>query len=928
MAGSARSNNVASITVSKLLLKYLELENVRLVFGVPGAAIKHVLDDLKDARDRFTYVVTKHESGAGFMADGYYRVSGDLGVVLVTSGPGATNALTATMNAQAGFSSLLTITGEISEQYYGMGWEQEGVDADLNVKQIYAHAADYSAVITAGTNFQTLMHQALREARGIPAQAAHISLPDDIAASELENVELPASPANYRSVTHGHDMQQTVSALDALLAAKRPLIFLGNGCRQVLRSGRLAEFRDFVERFAIPVMTTPDAKALFPESHELSLRVFGVAGCEWPALYMDPPAGADGAEPYDCLLVLGSTLAEFSTNRFDPVLRPAGPIIQVDANASVLAKSMLIDEGIIAEIGAFIDDLTGRAAERKPDKKAVEARRKFLSRLKKQHSAYRDPKARKSSASPIRPERVMAQISELLPEGGHIFVDAGNSCGWSTHYLEIDAPSQVHASLAVGSMGYAVCGVVGGKLADPDATCVAICGDGGFMMHGTEVSTASQYNVGAIWVVWCDNDLSMVSQGMNYFFPDPKVWDDYYQIGNPDLVKFAESLGAKAYSVKTPDEMEKAFKKAIAGGQGKKGKPPRPQVIVVHHDPKPLPPFYPKDKAKSAAKERTAITGAGYALPKDVRKNDDPIFDWIKENDPDYEKYFDGYEERRVLADGETIIDIMLPAAERALADAGVGADEVDILTGYASISEFITPNALSEIHDKLGLRTECWLLPIADDFTNALSGLLISNALIESGRARNALGVCGCNWTRYSNYHKRQAVSSSDGAGALVLGRTADGSCFSIVDAITSVEPKAYGAMKMRAERLGTLDGQEAFSKPWYDINQQGLEQFMTFGKDGPPALINKLLDRNGLHGTEITLFTHQASSVLSKHWKDVVGPAQYPNTLAELANMTLASLPVNFALKKDEIRKDYVVFSGVGPEFQTTALLLRRGS
>jgi acetolactate synthase-1/2/3 large subunit len=182
----------------------------------------------------------------------------------------------------------------------------------------------------------------------------------------------------------------------------------------------------------------------------------------------------------------------------------------------------------------------------------------------------------------------------MLPPGSHVFPDAGNSCGWTATYLTLDPPSRIHPALDVGAMGYGTAAVVGAKLAAPDATCISIGGDGSFLMHGSEVTTARQYGAGAIWMVWNEDDLNMVSQGMGAYFPDP-VWQDYYKLGNPDLVKVAEGYGAQAYLASTPADLQEALAKAIAGGQ--QGVP---QVIVVREDPTARPPFkFPPKPASS-----------------------------------------------------------------------------------------------------------------------------------------------------------------------------------------------------------------------------------------------------------------------------------------------------------------------------------------
>jgi acetolactate synthase-1/2/3 large subunit len=156
----------------------------------------------------------------------------------------------------------------------------------------------------------------------------------------------------------------------------------------------------------------------------------------------------------------------------------------------------------------------------------------------------------------------------------------------------------MHNSLDLGPTGFGTASVVGGKVGAPDKTCIAITGDGGFMMQGNEISTAAQYNVGAIWIVLQDNDLGMVSQTMMYTseppFPNPE-WKNYYKHGNPDLAKFAEGLGAEAYNVNSPEEMKQVFPRAIENANLNR----KPQVIVAHINTDEVPPYYGQDSEKA-----------------------------------------------------------------------------------------------------------------------------------------------------------------------------------------------------------------------------------------------------------------------------------------------------------------------------------------
>jgi acetolactate synthase-1/2/3 large subunit len=588
-----------NLNVAQLLVEYLKLEGVSKLFGIPGGAAIYLMDELRKRSSEFEFIVCRHESGAAYIADGYSRVTGGLGVVLTTSGPGASNALTGAMNAQTSNSSLLTITGEVPRKYFGMGYLQEGADAKLDIDAIYRNAVQYSAMIVDQSHFQTLFQQALRDARSLPPRASHISLPNDVAGSCVvaggppdpkgNKIPFPPSTRSYRAVPSATDQAQVEAALDDLLAARRPLIFLGNGCRSALASAsRLSAFQRFVSIFGIPVMTTPDAKGIFPESDPMSLRNYGMTACAWPALYMRP----DNDAPYDALLVLGSALAELSTtfaakDQYSKTLVPGNAFIQVDLDQSVIGRSFLVTRGVVAEVGATIDALC--AASRVSDQEAIDERKKFISGIKNAHSPFADPAGRDSQQAPVHPAAMTRVISDRMKEG-HVFIDAGNCVGWSLNNMVVDPPVRYHIALAMGPMGFGVAGVVGAKLGDPTKPCVAIVGDAAFMMHGAEISTAAQHRVGAVWVVLFDNDLSMVSQGMARLFPPEPDWQHCYNLGQPDLVKFAEGLGARAIGIGRSEGVP-AFAAALDEALRRADETSQPQVIVVSIATEPMPPY-------------------------------------------------------------------------------------------------------------------------------------------------------------------------------------------------------------------------------------------------------------------------------------------------------------------------------------------------
>ncbi len=579
----------SNLTVAQVLLLYLGREGVTKVFGIPGGGVASLLVEFMKQRQSFEYVVCRHETGAAYIADGYYRATGTLGVVMVTSGPGATNALTGAMTAQNDGSAVLVITGEVAEQFFGKGALQEGVDTDLDIQAIYSAASVYSAEISDPTEAQTLIEQAVRDAMTIPRGMAHLAFPNNVPAEPAPSpILVPNSPANYRATPAGADHNAVVQAVQALTSCKRPLIFLGSGCRDALRDKNVLErLVIFAETYGIPVMTTPDGKGVFPEGNSLSLRVYGFASNTWGPMWMQQTG-----TPYDGLLVLGTSLRGLSCNNFNPMLIPAnnGPFIQVDLDQHAIGRSFAVTQGVVGDVGAFIRQMGEPAMREKfpPITADVQARVAEVASIKKS-SPYYSQAQYDSTASPIEPAAICRVMQATLPDDSMIFLDAGNCVGWGIHYLTADT-REVHSSLAMGPMGFAVGAVIGAKMGAPDKTCVAFVGDGAFLMHGAEISTAQAHNVGAIWIVLDDADLHMVSQGMQYLYPDPNdVWDGLYRLGAPDLVKFAQALGADAYRIDSPQQLQELMPKVIEAADNQN----RPQVIVAKINQSSIDPYFP-----------------------------------------------------------------------------------------------------------------------------------------------------------------------------------------------------------------------------------------------------------------------------------------------------------------------------------------------
>jgi 3-oxoacyl-[acyl-carrier-protein] synthase III len=329
--------------------------------------------------------------------------------------------------------------------------------------------------------------------------------------------------------------------------------------------------------------------------------------------------------------------------------------------------------------------------------------------------------------------------------------------------------------------------------------------------------------------------------------------------------------------------------------------------------------------------QQPRLLGVGYAVPQNIRTNDDPIFDWLKahpvKGDP-----FQGYVNRVVLGPGEDLMTMMVPAALNAMAAAGIRASDVDVLLGYASVSAYQTPNELSHLHRMLGCPKRTYVVPLNNEFSNFNAGLLLADALVGAGRARHVLVVVGGNWTQHVDYHTVQSVSAADGAGAAVVGLSDACTQWRIVDQVTVTDTSYFGSMYMQGQRYHqqpARNGHEwLWSDPFFQITAEGFTGFGEFGGKIAPTAVLDLLSRHHIPAASVTLIAHQASTVLLDAWRALIKPAQIIQTIEQFANMTVANIPVNLAwsVANQPISQNNLVLFALAPDMHANALLLQR--
>ncbi|AKJ00255.1 acetolactate synthase-1/2/3 large subunit [Archangium gephyra] len=575
------------LTVAEALLAHLEAEQVDAVFGIPGGNIAPLVQALR-RQSRIRFIIGSHEGGSAFMADGYARATGKLGVCAVTAGPGATNAMTGVASAHLDQVPVLTISGQVSTERFGLGAIQESTDeGGINTGEMFRHCTASSTTIVDARSFPRLLERALKTAHAVPHGAVHVSIPTNIARQKLAKVNVPSAPGAWKSTLPAAPASEVYTAFELLRHAKRPLVYLGSGAREALES-RGAEFAALVRRYCIPVATSLRGKGLFSEEDPLSLGVLGIAGSKRAEQYL--------AEGVDVLMVLGSRLGEWATKSFSTLFETAHTVIQVDATPSVIGQFLQVNLPIVADVGSVVAGMVEFGHGSTPGNEAhVRERRQHLNTL---NLAHRAAAPVLPEDGPLKPQHVMEELNPHLHANTDLYVDMGNCTGWATHCLRITPPARVFYPCGLSSMGWSMGAVIGGKVGKPENTAIALTGDGSFLMNGTELVTAVRYGVGAVYIVLNDNYLGMVNHGEHAQSGGEYELDDpYFSLGDPDLVKFSESLGARAYEVTKPGQLAELLPEVLKRADEER----RPQVLVCRIDYREVPPYGDRFAAVASA---------------------------------------------------------------------------------------------------------------------------------------------------------------------------------------------------------------------------------------------------------------------------------------------------------------------------------------
>ncbi|MBN1525761.1 MAG: thiamine pyrophosphate-binding protein [Spirochaetales bacterium] len=536
-------------TCAEVLVEYLEIEGVEYVFGVSGGTVISLLEAI-DKSEKISFIMCKHEGSASFMADMYARMTGKTGVCLSTAGPGATNMLTGVACAQMDNIPLLAITGQPATHTAGKGAVQESSEFGVDTVAIYGQFTGFSSCISDAAAFQQILVRALRVAQAESKQAVHISIPSNISGHIFESINVHTNFKKYRISHAAIDFAQIHKAAEILINAKKPLILLGSGFQYGEHIDGLIRIAEIV---GSPVVTTPQGKGLFPEDHPLSLGVFGFAGNLSAKKYMLE-------ENIDVLVVIASSLGEWTTESWNPRLFPSKYFIQIDVDSQNIGQNFPVSLGIVGDVSAVIKELYKillsmscriDSAGKNILKQETRQRRENVLLLKKETGSVQKPQKLLSDEIPLKPQRVMHDLNICIEKDAVIIVDAGNAYAWTLHYLKLRHPQRFIIPLGFASMGHATAGVIGAALGAPLRQVIAVVGDGSMLMNGNEVHTAVEYKIPAIWIILNDSRWGMVYHG-NKAVSGKGLSSEYH---STDFVQFARTMGAKGYRVTKPGEL-------------------------------------------------------------------------------------------------------------------------------------------------------------------------------------------------------------------------------------------------------------------------------------------------------------------------------------------------------------------------------------
>jgi tartronate-semialdehyde synthase len=527
--------------VAEVVVRILESEGIQAAFGIPGAAINPVYEYLGTS-EQIKHYLARHEEGAVHAADGYFRASGRLALAICTSGPAATNFVTGLYTAQIDSMPLIAITGQNVRAQLG----KEAFQC-VDIAEIARPVCKAAWCITEPYQVPIIMREAFRVARQGRPGPVLIDLPLDVQLADIPYD--PESDPPLPIIKAKPDRGQIARAVDMLLAAEKPVLIMGGG---VLLAGASQRFIEFAELLSLPVITTYMATGGIPAAHPLHVGHIGIQ--------VGSPYGNRFFLESDLVMGIGCRFGDRHTGKLD-VYTQGRRFIHINVEPSHIGRIVPTELGIVADAGLALDALLEEAKAR------TQAR--LPSERVKNIPNDRVRLARKTDYDqvPIKPQRVYQEMNEYFDSDTIYTTGCGLTQIWSGQFQSIAAPFTYLASGGAGTLGFDLPAAIGAKIAQPEATVVAVMGDGGFGFMVEELAMACQHNIPMIVAIINNGYLSLIRQNQRYAYEYEYAVDLTYEGRGVDFVKLAESFGAYAERVTEPGKIRAALDRAEKSGK-------------------------------------------------------------------------------------------------------------------------------------------------------------------------------------------------------------------------------------------------------------------------------------------------------------------------------------------------------------------------
>ncbi len=582
-------------TGAEIVFKCLEDQEVEYIFGYPGGAVLPIYDELKN-HSSIKHILVRHEQGAGHAAEGYARSSGKPGVVLVTSGPGATNVVTALTDAYMDSIPLVCISGQVPTHLIGTDAFQE-----CDTTGITRPCTKHNWLVKDIKELPKVMHEAFKVATTGRPGPVLIDIPKDIQFAKTNYTKFKKEKKLNGKIHNKFSEDEINQLIDLILKAKKPVVYTGGG---VINSGPQASetLKEFVRLIGFPITSTLQGLGAFPGDDNQFIGMLGMHGTY---------EANNAMHDCDLLINIGARFDDRITGKIDE-FSPKSKKVHIDIDPSSINKIIKVDLAIVGDVNEVI-----KSAIKKIDKKQnglKDSNKQRISKWWEQIQKWRtkDSLGFINSDKEIKPQHAVKRLYELTKnQDTFITTEVGQHQMWAAQHYKFNKPNRWMTSGGLGTMGYGLPAAVGVQIAHPDKLVIDIAGEASVLMTIQEMSTAVQYNLPIKIFILNNQYMGMVRQWQELLHE--KNYSESYSEALPDFVKLAEAYGCKGIKADNPDELDDKIKEMI----DYKG----PVIFDCHVDPNEnCFPMIPSGKPHNqmilgpSDKEENKITGKGKSL--------------------------------------------------------------------------------------------------------------------------------------------------------------------------------------------------------------------------------------------------------------------------------------------------------------------------